>query len=342
VWGLLHDQYVDQPIDDEELMRGAIDGMLKSLQDDHTTYMDPEQYRQANMSMEGDYEGIGAWVDTTGEYLTIVSPMPNSPALNAGLKSGDVIIKVDGEDMTGIDGNLVLRRILGPAGTDVTLTVQRDPETEPIEFTITRAKIQIPQVEGKMLENDIAYVQLFTYGDKTTAELKKQLKELMDQKPKGLILDLRNNGGGYLHTAIEVVSQFIPEGVVMYEEYGDGRREEFKAIPRGLATDIPLVVLVNEGTASASEITAGAIQDYGKGTLVGVTTFGKGSVQNWIPLKSNEGALRVTIARWLTPKERQIHKIGLQPDVVVEMTEEDIEAERDPQLEKAIEILSGN
>jgi carboxyl-terminal processing protease len=341
IWDLIHDQYVDQPVNDLALMQGAIEGMLKSLQDDHTTYMDPEQYRQANMAMEGDYEGIGAWVDTTGEYLTIVSPMPNSPAQNAGLKPGDVIIAVDGDDMTGVDGNLVLRRILGPAGTNVTLTVRRESASETIDFTITRAKITIPQVEGKMLEEDIAYIQLYTYGDKTTEGLKKQLQELMAQNPKGMILDLRNNGGGYLHTAIEVVSQFIPNGVVMYEEYGDGRRKEFKALPRGLATEVPLVVLVNEGTASASEITAGAIQDFERGTLVGVTTFGKGSVQNWIPLRSNEGALRVTIARWLTPNERQIHKVGLQPDFVVEMTEEDYDAERDPQLEKAIEILRG-
>jgi carboxyl-terminal processing protease len=340
-WDLVHDVFVDQPIDDEALMRGAIDGMLKALGDDHTSYMDPYQYQQANMAMDGDYEGIGAWVDITGEYLTIVSPMPDSPAQKAGMKPGDVIIKVDGDDMSGIDGNLVLRRILGPAGTDVTLTVHRESEPEPFDVTITRAKIVIPQVEGKMLEDDIAYIQLYTYGDKTTNALKKSLREMMAQNPKGMILDLRNNGGGYLHTAIEVVSQFIPEGVVMYEVYGDGRREEFEALPRGLATEIPLVVLVNEGTASASEITAGAIQDFERGTLVGVTTFGKGSVQTWKPLKNNQGGVRITIARWLTPNGRQIHKIGLEPEYIVEITEEDIEAERDPQLEKAIEILSG-
>ncbi|HEY9076470.1 MAG TPA: S41 family peptidase [Anaerolineaceae bacterium] len=340
-WDLVHDQFVDQPVNDEELMRGAIRGMLGALKDQHTSYMDPDQYRQQNTPLKGEYEGIGAWVDITGEYLKIISPMPNSPAEKAGLKAGDTIVAVDGEDMTGIDGNLVLRRILGPAGTKVTITIRRGgTDTKPFDVEITRAKITVPTVEGKMLENKIAYVQLFNYGEKTTADLRKTLKDLMAQKPNGMILDLRNNGGGYLDTAIEVTSEFIAKGVIMYEVYGTGKRDTYNAKSGGLATNIPLVVLVNEGTASASEITAGAIQDYGRGQLVGTTTYGKGSVQNWVPLTNDQGAVRVTIARWLTPKERQIHKVGLKPDVVVELTEEDIKAERDPQLDKAIELLT--
>lgn len=339
-WDIVHEQFVDQPIDDTALMRGAISGMLEALGDKHTAYMDPEQYRVSQMPMDGEYEGIGAWVDITGDFLVIISPMPDSPAEKAGIKVGDTIIAVDGEDMTGVDGNLVLRRILGPANSEVKLTVKRESQEEPLEIAITRAKIVIPSVTSEMLENEIAYVQVSTYGEKTTAELETALKELMAEKPKGMILDLRNNGGGYLNTAIEVVSQFIPSGVVMYEQYGSGEKETFEALPGGLATDIPLVVLVNEGTASASEITAGAIQDLKRGQLVGVTTYGKGSVQNVIPLRNEEGVVRVTIARWLTPNERQIHEIGLEPDVVVEITEEDIAAERDPQLDKAIEILT--
>lgn len=340
VWNLVGENYVDQPVDQDAMMRGAIRGMLEALGDQHTSYMDPNEYEQANMQMEGDYEGIGAWVDVTGEYLVIISPMPDSPAEKAGLKAGDTIVAVNGEDMTNVDGNLVLRRILGPAGTDVTLTVRREGLEETFDVTITRANIVVPSVTHKMLENDIAYVQILTFGEDTTSDLKDALKELMANEPKGMVLDLRNNGGGYLQTAIEVISQFIPEGIVMYEEYGDGTRQTFEAEPNGLATEIPLVVLVNEGSASASEITAGAIQDFGRGQLVGVTTYGKGSVQNWIPLKNNQGALRVTIARWLTPKERQIHEIGLEPNVVVEITQEVIDAERDPQLDKAVEILT--
>ena len=338
-WNIVQDQYVDQPVDEEAMMRGAIDGMLQSLGDPHTSYMDPDQYKQANMPMDGEYEGIGAWVDTTGDYVKIVSPMPDSPAEKAGLKANDIIVKVNGEDMTGIDGNLVLREILGPAGTDVTLSIQRESLEEPFDVTITRAKIVMPSVTGEMIEGDIAYIQLYTFGEKTTDELSDSLETLMAQNPKGLILDLRNNGGGYLNTAIEVVSQFIGNGVVMYEEYGDGRQKSFQALSGGLATEIPMVVLVNEGTASASEITAGAIQDYARGQLVGVTTYGKGSVQNWIPLQDEKGAVRVTIARWLTPKERQINGVGLVPDVEVKISDEDIANEVDPQLAKAVEIL---
>jgi carboxyl-terminal processing protease len=340
VWDIVHDQYVDQPVNDLELMRGAIRGMLESLGDQHTSYMDPDQYRQNTMPMEGEYEGIGAWVDIAGEFLVITSPMPNSPAEKAGLRTGDTIIAVDGEDMTGVDGNLVLRRVLGPANTDVTLTVQREGTPEPFEVTITRAKIVVPSVDSEMLEGDIAYVQVLTFGEKTTSELKKALREAIAENPKGMILDLRNNGGGYLNTAIEVVSQFVPEGPVMYEEYGDGTKTTFEALPGGLATEVPLVVLVNEGTASASEITAGAIQDLGRGTLVGMTTYGKGSVQNWIPLNDETGAVRVTIARWTTASGRQIHEIGLEPDVIVEITEEDFAADRDPQLDKAIDLIT--
>jgi carboxyl-terminal processing protease len=341
-WDIVHDQYIDQPVDDEVMMRGAINGMLDSLGDQHTSYMDPAQFRQANIPLEGEYEGIGAWVDTSGEYLTIVSPMPDSPAEKVGLKPGDEIIAIDGEDMTGIDGSLVIRRVLGPAGTEVTLTVRREGVTEPFDVTVTRANITVPSVESKTLADNVAYVNLFSFGDRSTQELRKALKDLLSQNPVGLVLDLRNNPGGALSTAIEVASEFIDNGVIMYEVYGDGKKDTYTAQGGGLATDIPLVVLINEGSASASEIVAGAIQDRDRGTLVGTTSFGKGSVQNWIPLKNNEGAVRVTIARWLTPNERTIHEVGLEPDVVVELTEEDIQAERDPQLDKAVELLIKN
>ncbi|WP_299028415.1 S41 family peptidase [uncultured Thermanaerothrix sp.] len=338
-WDLVHEQYVDQPVNDEILMRGAIRGMLEALNDPHTGYMDPFEYQQANAPLEGEYEGIGAWVDTSGEFLTIISPMPNSPAEKAGLKAGDRIIAVDGEDMTGVDPSLVLRRVLGPAGTSVTLTIQREGEPTPFDVNIVRQRITIPSVEGKMLDQNIAYVRLFTFGEKTASDLRSTLARLLEQKPVGVILDLRNNGGGYLNAAIDVSSEFIKQGVIMYEVYGDGRKITYEAKGRGIATTIPLVVLVNEGTASASEITAGAIQDHQRGKLVGTKTFGKGSVQSWTPLVNNQGAVRITIARWLTPKERQINGVGLTPDLEVPLTEDDLKAGKDPQLEAAIQIL---
>jgi carboxyl-terminal processing protease len=339
VWQIVHENFVDQPLDDEALMRGAIRGMLDALGDPHTGYMDPDEYMQANIPLEGEYEGIGAWVDPNAEYLTIVSPMPGSPAEKAGLKPGDEVIAVDGEDMTGVDGNLVIRKVLGPAGTTVRLTIRREGEPEPLEFEIVRARITIPSLESRMLDNNIAYIQLFQFGESADQELRKALEDLLSQKPVGLILDLRNNGGGFLQSAVEVASEFISEGVILYEVRGDGTRDTYPALKGGLATEIPMVVLVNEGTASASEIVAGAIQDHNRGTLVGTTTFGKGSVQLWIPLKNDQGAVRVTIARWITPNEQQIQGIGLQPDIEVPFTQEDFDAGQDPQLDKAIELL---
>ena len=338
-WTIIHQQYVVQPVDDVKLMQGAINGMMQSLGDKHSTYMDPQTYKDANSELAGSYEGIGAYVDTTTDYLTVISPIPGSPAEKAGIQAGDKIIKIDGADMTGIDGELVRRKVIGPAGSTVLLTVARKDATEPLEFSITREKIVIKSATGKMLENNIAYVQVNTFGEKTTSELTAALTELMAQNPKGLILDLRNNGGGYLQTAVEVVSQFVPNGAVLLEKYGDGKQNEYDVIPGGLATNIPMVVLINEGSASASEITAGALQDYGRAKLVGVVSYGKGSVQNWVPLSNDQGAVRVTIAKWFTPKDRTIEGKGLTPDVYVGMTQEDYKAKLDPQLDTAIQTL---
>ncbi|MCD6426234.1 MAG: S41 family peptidase [Anaerolineales bacterium] len=339
-WDIVHDQFIDQPVDDLELMRGAITGMLESLGDEHTAYMNPDQFTQANIPMDGEYEGIGAWVDTSTEFLTIISPMPGSPAEEAGLLPGDEVIKIDGEDMTGLDGSLVIRKVLGPAGSTVVLTIQREGEAAPFDVTIIRAKISIPSVESKMLDDGIGYVAIMTFAAETQAELQDNLAEILAEDPVGLIIDLRNNGGGYLQTAVEVGSEFIFEGVILYEDYGsDEEMIDYRASKNGLATDIPLVLLVNEGSASASEIVAGAFQDHERGPLVGATTFGKGSVQNWIALDNNQGAIRVTIARWLTPDKRQIHAVGLVPEYEVEYTEEAFLADLDPQLDKAVEVL---
>jgi carboxyl-terminal processing protease len=301
--------------------------------------MNPQEYKDANASIAGNYEGIGAYVDSSGDYLTIISPIKGSPAEKAGLHAGDQIVGIDGEDMTGINPELVRQKVLGPAGTTVTLTIKRANVEKPFDVQITRATITIASVEYEM-KGDIAYIKLNTFGETTTDELKKALKELMANNPKGLILDLRNNGGGYLQTSVEVASQFVGEGTIVTEKYGDGKEDKYDAQPGGLALNIPMVVLVNEGTASASEIVAGAIQDYGRGKLVGVKTYGKGSVQIWTPLSDNQGAVRITIAKWLTPKGRTIHKVGLTPDVVVEMTNSDFDTGKDPQLDKALELLS--
>jgi carboxyl-terminal processing protease len=322
------------------LMRGAIRGMLESLGDTHTSYLDPANAEHLDALLNGDeYEGIGAWVDTSSDFMTIIGPIPGSPAEKAGLRTGDKIIAVDGEDVTGIDGEQVRQRVLGPKGSTVKLTIRREGVAQPLEFDIVRDSITVPTVEGKILDGNIAYVRLFTFGDQTDQDLHQELEQLFAQKPDGLILDLRNNGGGYLNTAIAVASEFVGDGVVMYEVYGDGRRVTFDAQPGGLATEIPMVVLINQGSASASEIVAGAIQDRGRGKVVGVTSFGKGSVQTVVSLLNDQGEVRVTVARWLTPAERAINGVGLTPDVEVEITDQDLQTGVDPQLDQAVQLL---
>src|SRR5215212_4384026 len=197
-WNVVHEQFVDQPIDDQALMQGAIRGMMDALGDKQTFYMEPQVYQNETSSLQGEYEGIGAYVDTQGEFLTIVSPIEGSPADKAGLKPGDKVIAIDGEDMKGVAPEQARLKVLGPDGTEVTLTVTRDGESEPLKFVITRAKITIHSAEGKMLENDIAYVDINTFGEHTTQELRDTLDDLLKQNPKGIIIDLRNDPGGYL------------------------------------------------------------------------------------------------------------------------------------------------
>lgn len=351
-WDILHQNYIDQPLDNTKLMQGAIRGMVDSLGDSHTLYMTQAEYDSANISLTGKYGGIGAYVDVNGDYLTITGVFEGSPAQKAGLKAGDEIIAVDGKDVTGIEPSVVLESVKGEAGTSVILTIHRSNPESTFDVTITRETITYKTVTGKILTQDdlpgntsvvmsdkIAYIRISSFGQDTTADLKTTLTTLLSENPTGIILDLRENGGGYLETAVDVVSQFVSEGVVVYQEDSSGNLTAFNATTGGLATEIPLVVLVDGNSASASEITAGALQDYKRAILVGTQTYGKGSVQYWIPLDDEQGAVAVTIARWLTPLKHQIDKIGLTPDFIVDFTDNDIKMGYDVQLEKAVEIL---
>ncbi len=339
-WELIHRDYVEQPVDNEKLMQGAIRGMIESLGDQHSSYMDPAQYSDMTAQSRGDYEGIGVMVNTEGAYLTVSEIFKGSPAEKGGLLAGDQIIAVDGVDMTGVLPTLVRQKVLGPKGSDVVLTILRGPE-ETFDVTLQRATIVVPSIEAEMRPDGIAYIKIRTFGQKTGDDLNAELEKLLPQNPKGLIIDLRNNGGGLVTTAVQIGSTFIKEGVMLYERYSDGSQKSLDVIPGGLALDIPMVVLVNQFSASASELVAGALQDYDRATIVGTVTFGKGTVQELVPLANNEGAARITIAKWLTPKERSIHLKGVTPDVLVEMTEEDMKANLDPQLDKAVEVLLG-
>lgn len=341
-WSIIHQQFVDQPVDNTKLMEGAINGMMESLGDKHSTYMNPTVYQEATQQLQGSYAGIGAYVDTNATLLTITKPMPDSPAEKAGLEAGDQVIAVDGQDVTSLPPEAVRQKVLGPAGSKVKLTIQRSGVNTPMDFEITRATIVVPSVSSKMLDNNIAYIQITTFGESTATDLHKQLGDLLAKNPKGIILDLRDNGGGYLDTAISVVSEFVPSGVAVIEKSGDGSQTPYEVQKGGLATDakLPMIVLVNAYSASASEITAGTLQDYGRAKLLGETTYGKGTVQNWVPLDNNQGAVRITIARWLTAKGRTIDEKGLTPDIEVKMTADDIKANKDPQLDAAVKALT--
>ncbi len=338
-YDILKEFYVDQPLDNDALVEGAIEGMVKSLGDPHTRYSDAESYQAELAYMEGEeYEGIGAWVDLSGDYVRVTSPMRGSPAEAAGLRPRDLVIAIDGEDQTGEDLNLSLSKIKGPEGTKVVLTIKRGEE-EPFDVEIIRARMTTPMVIWEMRDDDIAYIELTQFGEMTVEELEKAIDELLPQNPKGIVLDLRNNGGGYVEACVSVAEEFLPKGsLVLTEKNGDGTLVDYKTRFAGQAQDIPMVVLGNEGTASASEILIGALQYYNRAIFVGTQTYGKGTIQIQ-PELSNGGAVSVTIARWLTSGGDSIHDAGITPDIVVELTEEDYKNEIDTQYNKAVELL---
>ena len=339
-WDLVHEQYIDQPVTDVDLVQGSIKGLMQSLGDPHSTYMSPDQYRQFNAPLEGKYTGIGVWIDSSKDYLTIDGLMPGSPAEKAGILPGDIVTAVDSKDMTGLHPELVLRQIQGPAGTNETLTLVRKGELKPITVIVTREVINIPAVKSELINGKVAYIHLIQFSQNADNEFRKAFLELQKSKPVGLILDLRDNPGGFVETALQITSEFINQGNILIEESGDGSRHYYPSRGNGIALNIPLVVLINQNSASAAEITAGAIQDHLRASLVGTTTYGKGSVQNWIPLLGDNGAIRISVARWLTPNGRQINKNGLSPDFFVEITNDDVKRGKDPQRDAAIQLLT--
>lgn len=342
-WSLLHDNYVD-PLDDETLMEGALSGMLAVLEDPHTGYMDPEIFSRINETMSGEYEGIGANVrmdeDTGG--LELVSIMEGSPAQAAGLLPGDVIVEVEGEDVTDLSQNEIVAQVRGPADTTVQLGILRQGAEGILQFEVMRQRISVPSVVAEVLEGDIGYIRLSQFEFGTAEEMREALEAMDANQRRGLILDLRGNPGGYLTTSIEVASAYFQEGTVVIER-GPGREHTYEALENAIAPDVPLVVLVDQGSASASELIAGALQDNGRATVVGMPTFGKGSVQTWHTL-SNGGGVRITVSRWYTPSGRSVSDVGIDPDVRVPFELEpgeiyDPETTPDPQLQAALRIL---
>jgi carboxyl-terminal processing protease len=339
---LYEDFYGELPTTDEATY-GAIQGVLGKLEDHNTSFMTPEEANYFRSSLEGSFEGIGARVDWDAQFDTVrvVEPFENQPAWKAGVKRDDLIIAVDGESVVGTDLVTAIDKIRGPKGSKVVLTIARVGEEEPFDVEVTRDRIEIPTIATDTLDGDIAYVQLNTFNENAGELVRQAVTDALARKPEGIIFDLRGNPGGLLSQAVEVANVFLQDSDVLIERFADGKEEIYKTEGAATTKDVPLVVLVNEGSASASEIVAGAIQDNGRGQVVGAKTYGKGSVQ--LPKTLSDGSImRVTIARWFTPKDRTIDGTGLDPDVAVEITEQQREQGADPQLNKAIEILGGN
>ena len=337
---LLSTQFYGDVPEGKALTYEALRGFVGQLGDPHTAFLDPEQAAQFNSDLEGQFEGIGARVDKAEKGgVEIRYLFAEQPAEKAGVRVGDVIKAVDGKDVTQLDLNEAIALIRGPRDTEVVLTIQRGDEA-PFDVTVTRARIEIPVVEAKTLaDGKVEYVALSEFSSVASSRLEEALKTALAKKPVGLILDLRGNPGGLLDAAVRIGSYFVPEGNILIERFQDGREQPYPREGSYLLGDTKLVVLLDGGSASASEIVAGAIQDAGTGKLIGEKSYGKGSVQ--LPNALSDGSqLRVTIARWFTPKDRAIHGVGLEPDIVVPLTDDDRQAKRDPQLDRAVEFLT--
>ncbi len=336
-WELVESEYVDEStVDQREMTYGAIKGMLSSLEDANTRFSDPVDAVHVEEHIRGSFEGIGVRVEMRNGHLTVVAPLEDSPGEKAGLRGGDIISKVDGTDIGSLSLGESVRLIRGPRGTKVVLTIVRAGQP-PFDVEIERAEIKLRSVRGEML-GDIAYLKINNFNATSPDQLTSTMQELLAQEPVGLILDLRNNPGGLLSSAVHVTSQFLSGGVVLREERRDADPQVFAVQSGGIATEIPMVVLVNSGSASASEIVAGALQDTGRAVLIGEKTYGKGTVQTLNRL-SDGSILHLTIARWSTPDDRLIEKVGLEPDIAIELTDDDRASDRDPQLERAKQHL---
>jgi len=342
VWRLLQDQFYGELPEGKEVTYEVIRGFLERLGDPHTTFADPKQAALFNADLEGHFEGIGARVDEAeGGGVLLKYIFPDQPAQRAGLRAGDVIIAVDGQDVTKLPLLEAISMIRGPRGTTVVLTIRRGYEA-PFDVAVVRARIEIPVVETDMLaDGRIAYIALSEFSSVAPARVSQAVQAAVAQRPLGMILDLRGNPGGLLDAAVKVASYFVPQGNILIEQFRDGRERVYPREGAYLLGNTPLVVLIDGGSASASEIVAGAIQDAGTGILIGEKTFGKGSVQLSNTL-SDGSQLRVTVAHWFTPKRRAIQDAGLEPNIVVSLSKEDVAAQRDPQLERAVEYLLGH
>jgi len=355
VWSRLEEKYLEKgDLDPQKMVDGAISGMVESLGDPYTVFLPPEDNKVSEEDLSGEFGGVGIQLGFKDKILAVISPLSGTPAEAAGVKSGDLILNIK-DDLTGVDQDTndvslpeALRLIRGKQGTVVTLTLFRDGQDAPFDVDIERGTIVVPATESRWIDQNnksFAYIHLLQFTEQVSQEWAQWVSEINNRKDSnsfaGVILDLRGNPGGYLQGAVFVAGDFLPKGkTVVWQEDYRGRKGKFAVSRQGNLLDVPLVVLVDEGSASASEILAGALKDYNRATIVGQTTFGKGIIQEPEQLYGGAG-LHITTARWLLPNEGSIHEVGIEPDVVVDLNQE-AEGDVDPVLQKAIEILTSN
>lgn len=342
VWRAVEQKHLEKP-DRTKMLYGAISGMVKSLGDPYTVFFDPVETQKFSSDLSGVFEGIGAEIGIKKAALTIIAPLPDSPAERAGIRAGDKILKIDNTLTGDLTIDEAVNLIRGPKGTAVTLTIMRGAEEKSREIKVIRETIVVKSVEWKIEtagEEKIAVIKISRFAEDTAGEINLAANEILKADVKGIILDLRNDPGGYLESAVDVASIFIPANrIVTIENFQDGKKNNYLTRGGGdKLSNLPAVVLINEGSASAAEILAGALRDNRQTKLVGEKTFGKGSVQELENLK-NDSSIKITVAEWLTPSGKSINKEGLKPDIEVTLTDEDFEAKKDPQLDEAIKLL---
>ncbi|MEK7592826.1 MAG: S41 family peptidase [Patescibacteria group bacterium] len=357
VWGRLNRDFIDaKSIDVKKMVYGAIGGMVASLDDPYTSFLPPKENKEFKEDIGGAFEGIGAQLGLKESRVMVIAPLKGNPAEKAGIRAGDFILKVNDEDTAGWSVQQAVSKIRGPRGTEVKLGIFHDGSREPVDITITRATIEVPSVEtwikspediseiskfpeSVRLSGKVTYLRLTRFGDRTDDEWNKAVKEIsqsLRNGARGVIFDLRNNPGGYLEGAVYIGSEFIASGTVVTQTNSNGSKIDYPVNRTGNLLSAPIVVLVNKGSASAAEIVAGALRDFKRATIVGETTFGKGSVQT--PEELRDGSsLHVTTGKWLLPKGDWIHKKGIKPDFEVKW--DGLEASGDAQLAKAVELL---
>lgn len=336
IWEKIKNDYAYQPVDEVKMFYGAIEGIAASLGDPYSVFFEPQIAEEFQKDLAGEFDGIGAEIGIKDGAIIVVAPLLDSPAESAGLKAGDKILAIDGKDTRGMALDAAVKLIRGKKGTKVKLTITRDGAAEAKDYEITRDKIVIKSVQWRM-EGDIAYIKILQFGTETSRDFDNIVGKVVLKNPKGIILDLRNNPGGYLDAAIKMAGEWVPDDIVVYERF-KSKDEGFKANGKGRLKDFKTIVLINKGSASGSEIVAGALKDWNRAILVGEKSYGKGSVQDYNEF-SDGSALKLTIALWLTPNGNSINGEGVEPNVAVEITEKDAEEGKDPQMEKAKELL---